>query len=116
MNQINSAADLVLACLVLATVPAAVGFPIWYHFRMRWRESAMGRHVMGYSVAVALTYLSGVVRWFYPQAAVGEFLRILISALLGAVVWWRVIIFMKIYHQTRKDRQVREDKDVSMGA
>lgn len=93
--------------LVLATVPAAIGFPIWYHLKLRWYDSEMGRHVMGYSTVVALLYLTTLVRMFFPRYPGQLYTATALAALMGVVIWWRVLVFV---HLRREARQ-KQDED-----
>lgn len=89
------------ALIVLGAVPA-IGFPIWYHLRMRWRETEMGQHVMGYSLVVAAAYASGVVNIFFKDYPFEWVVRSFVALGMTAVVWWRVIVFMhlrRMYHR-----------------
>lgn len=94
--------------LVWATLPAAVGFPIWYHLRMRWFESEMGRHVMGYSVVVALLYVTSIYGLYFPNHPGQQIVGISLAILMGVVVWWRVLVFVHIYRRTRRERARRK--------
>lgn len=102
------AAYKIVMCL---TVPAAVGFPLWYHVRLRWQDSPMGRHVMGYSVVVGLLYIVSLLRVFFPGLPLQRFTTFTLAVLMMIVVWWRVIVFVKIYHQTRAARLAHEEEE-----
>lgn len=96
------AAYKVVMCL---TAPAAIGFPIWYHLRLRWQANPMGQHIMGYSVVVALLYIVTLLRVFFPGLPAQRAITFTLAVLMMIVVWWRVIVFVTIYHQTRNVRQ-----------
>lgn len=97
--------------IVYLTVPAAVGFPIWYHLKLRWRSSEMGRHVMGYSVVVALLYLTSILRMTFPGMPAQRLITFLLALGMMVVVWWRVIVFVHIYRETRQQRLAREARE-----
>lgn len=97
--------------LVYLTAPAAIGFPIWYHLRLRWQSSEMGRHVMGYSVVVALLYLTSILRISFPGMPLQRVITLVLAVLMLIVVWWRVIVFVHIYRQARQSRLVRDPQD-----
>lgn len=99
--------------LVYATVPAAVGFPVWYHLKLHWNSSPMGRHVMGYSVVVGLLYASTLVQMWWPTRAFQLYGNLVLTALMLIVVWWRVIVFVSIYRTTRRERLGQSRKDRS---
>jgi hypothetical protein len=94
--------------IVCCTAPAAIGFPIWYHLRLRWQDSPMGRHVMGYSVVVGLLYLTTILRVFFPGLLAQRVITLLLAVGMLVVVWWRVFVFVRIYHQTRDARVHRQ--------
>lgn len=96
--------------IVCCTAPAAVGFPIWYHLRLRWQDNAMGRHVMGYSVVVALLYLTTILRVFFPGLPLQRVITLCLAIGMLVVVWWRVFVFVRIYHQTKAFRARQQDK------
>lgn len=97
--------------LVYLTAPAAIGFPIWYHLRLRWQASEMGRHVMGYSVVVGLLYLTSILRISFPGMPLQRVITLLLAVGMFIVVWWRVLVFMHIYHRTRQERMIRERRE-----
>lgn len=102
---------LVYKALVYLTAPAAIGFPIWYHLRLRWRDSEMGRHVMGYSVVVAFLYLTSIMRITWPGMPLQRIITLALAAGMCFVVWWRVVVFVHIYRQTRRQRLLRERRE-----
>lgn len=89
--------------LIFLTCPAALGFPVWYHLRLRWRQSEMGRHVMSYSSVVAFLYLQALVSVWWPAYPGKIYVNILLAVLLMIVIWWRVIVFVRIRRQMRQD-------------
>jgi hypothetical protein len=91
---------------VYLTLPAAVGFPIWYHLSMRWQRSAMGRHVMGYSCVVALLYLSTLLQFFTLSPVVSGGIGVALAVLMMIVVWWRVLVFIKVKKQVETEKAV----------
>lgn len=97
---------LIQEVIVLLTFPAALGFPIWYHLRMRWQQSEMGRHVMGYSSVVAFLYSQAVVSIWWPVYPGRVYASLLLALLMMAVIWWRVIVFVRI--RQRVNREARE--------
>lgn len=97
--------------IVCCTAPAAIGFPIWYHFRLRWRDSPMGRHVMGYSIVVGLLYLTTLLRLFFPGMPAQRGITLTLIVGMMIVVWWRVVVFVRIYHETHRERLVREQQE-----
>ena len=94
--------------LVSLTAPAAIGFPIWYHLKLRWQGSEMGRHVMGYSVVVGFLYIFSILNLFFGELPGQRIISLLITVLMMCVVWWRVVVFVHIYRKTREDRLERE--------
>lgn len=105
----SRALDTFLALLTISTVPAAVGFPIWYHLRMRWRSSEMGRHVMAYSSVVALAYLSALIGMVFHNWLFEIITRLVISLGMSIVVWWRVIVFIRIRRRVMIERRYAEE-------
>jgi len=90
--------------VVWATLPAAIGFPIWYQLRIRWYHSPVGQHIMGYSLVVALLYMTALLQYAHLSPLFLLWVGLVISVLMGIVVWWRVIIFMWIYRHSRRHR------------
>ncbi len=93
--------------IIYLTCPAALGFPLWYHFRMRWQHSEMGRHVMGYSVVVAFLYLQALVSLWWPVYPGQMYAGLLLALLMMIVIWWRVIVFVRIRRRVRRETDER---------
>lgn len=98
---------LIQKVMIYLTVPAAVGFPLWYHLRMRWQNSEMGRHVMGYSVVVAFLYLQALVGIWWPVYPGQKYAALLLEVLLLVVIWWRVIVFVRIRRRVKRETEER---------
>jgi len=105
LDELYPLAYKIVLCL---TAPAAIGFPIWYHLRLRWQDSEMGKHVMGYSAVVGLLYLTSLLRLFFPGMPLQRGITITLAVLMLVVVWWRVVVFVHIYRQTRQERLAEE--------
>lgn len=99
----------------IATIPAAVGFPFWYHLKMRWRSSEMGRHVMAYSSVVALLYVSGVVQIFLEDKTLSLIIKTVLSLLMMIVVWWRVIVFVHVRRRVMQERAAQQERPSETG-
>lgn len=95
--------------IIYLTCPAAIGFPIWYHLRLRWRRSEMGRHVMGYSTVVAFLYLQALVGLWWPAYPGNAYAGLLLALLMMIVIWWRVIVFVHIRRQADQDARAKEE-------
>lgn len=112
LDELYPVAYKVVLCL---TSPAAIGFPIWYHLRLRWRETEMGQHVMGYSAVVGLLYLTTLLRLFFPGMPLQRVITFTLAVLMMLVVWWRVAVFVRIYRVARRERLAEERlKDVPL--
>ena len=98
---------LIQEVIIFLTVPAALGFPIWYHLRMRWQNSEMGRHVMGYSVVVAFLYFQAVVGIWWPTYPGQKYAGLLLASLMMIVIWWRVIVFGRIRRRMKREMEER---------
>lgn len=96
-----SAAEMVRNAMVFVGAIPAIGFPIWYHLRMRWHASEMGRHIMGYSLVVAFAYASALVGIFFQDYPFEWLVRALIALSMTGVVWWRVIVFIHLRRRYR---------------
>jgi hypothetical protein len=107
IQALNDWYPLAYKVVVWLTVPAAVGFPIWYHLKLQWRSSEMGRHVMGYSAVVALLYVTSILRLTFPGMPAQRIMTLTLAVLMMTVVWWRVLVFVHIYRQTRQEREDR---------
>lgn len=99
--------DIIRTVFLIAGAIPAIGFPIWYHLRMRWSASEMGRHVMGYSFVVALAYASALFKAAFGNYPGESAVRAAIMVLMTVVVWWRVIVFFRLYRQNHP-RQARK--------
>ena len=95
--------------VIFMTCPAAIGFPIWYHLKLRWRRSEMGRHVMGYSSVVAFLYLQALVGIFWPLYPGRMYAGLLLAVLMMVVIWWRVIVFVHIRRQADREERAKEE-------
>lgn len=91
-----SVAELLRDAMVVVGAIPAIGFPFWYHLRMRWRETEMGRHVMGYSCVVAFAYFSALIHMFFKDYPFEWAVRLITAVGMTTVVWWRVIVFMHV--------------------
>lgn len=102
--------------LVWLTVPAATGFPIWYQWRIHWRHSPVGQHIMAYSSVVALLYFTALLQYFHMSLLALTWISMILTLLMGIVVWWRVLIFVWIYRHSRREKyQPQEERnDVPM--
>lgn len=100
--------------LIWLTIPAALGFPFWYHLRVRWARSPIGRHVMAYSSVVALLYLTSLLTYVHLPLIVLMWVSVVITALMMVVVWWRVVIFVWIYRHAHRRRITEENGHVSV--
>lgn len=94
--------------LIFLTCPAAFGFPIWYHLKLRWQQSEMGRHVMGYSAAVALLYFQALVGIFWPMYPGSIYAGLLLAVAMMIVIWWRVIVFVHIRREAEREARRKE--------
>lgn len=97
---------------VWATLPAAVGFPLWYQWRIRWRRSPVGQHIMAYSTVVALLYLATLVQFIHISLTTMMWISMVITALMMIVVWWRVVIFVWIYREAHRARIEKEEEPI----
>lgn len=98
--------------IVILTAPAAIGFPIWYHLRLRWRSSEMGRHVMGYSSVVAFLYSQALIGIWWPTYPGQVYVALLVALLMMIVIWWRVIVFVHIRRQMRQRSDEEENEKI----
>lgn len=90
---------------IIGWIPA-VFFPVWYHLRIKWRDTEMGRHVMAYSCVVAMAYTSGVIRVFLRDYPGENLVRLGLNVLMIIVVWWRPIVFLhlrRVYHVSQRE-------------
>lgn len=111
-QTLNRVLNVMQQAFFVATLPAAIFFPIWYHLKMRWQSSQMGRHVMGYSVVVAMLYLSGVLRIFFSGPLATLVIRTVLTGAMMYVVWWRVVVFVSIRRRVARERQESLDHPV----
>lgn len=99
--------------VVWGTVPAAVGFPIWYHWRIRWRKNPVGQHIMAYSTVVALLYLTALLQYLHLSLLAMTWIGVVITLLMMLVVWWRVIIFVWLYRHAHRRRDHEQNASFS---
>lgn len=97
--------------LILVAIGTTI-FPIYYHVSTGgdWRNSVMGRHVMGYTIAAALVADAGVVRVFLPELPGQDILRMVAIGLAALFVWQRNFIAVKAQRdeRTESDERVNE--------
>lgn len=89
---------------LLAAVAGAWAFPVVYAVWFPWRASGMGRHVMAFSVAVAVALTAYGLR-----LAFGDFpgrTLLMFVALIGLAVtgWWRLLIAVRVLLRDRRKR------------
>lgn len=80
-------------------------FCVLYFLRSDWQSSSVGRNAMALMGACALLLGLAVVRLFGGDAWFErhrDVLRLVSYSLIGAIVWWRVALLIKL--QRRKGR------------
>lgn len=87
-----------LYCAVVAT------FSVVLHFRVPWRETAMGRHLMAYMFVIAVVLDLAVVRVFAGDTGWFAALRLVVFVLgLPLVLTWRVALQLAAARLDRRE-------------
>lgn len=90
------------AVLTLAWL-GSIAFPALYAALVRWRATEWGRHLMAFSVVVAVattSYMARLIWPDYPGRAIVSWFTLLS---LVFVCWWRVVLFVKTYRRGRRE-------------
>ena len=102
----NEQALLATVGSVLLVYCAVVGTAcVYVHSRVDWRSTQMGRHVMWFMLALALTYDLGVVRIFFGDSDWFSLLRLVVFIALPVVTTQRLWLLIKAQRDTRKERR-----------
>lgn len=91
--------------LVYSTMVGAVLFPLGYGLLMRWWVREEGRHLFFYSAAVADAFLLVGARPIFGEFPGRAVLTLFCLVSLCAVVWWRLLLFIRSYWRHRPTRQ-----------
>ena len=92
----------VYTVLLGAGAAGCITFVTLYTWRSPWWRSEMGRHVVAFTAA--LGFLEGV---YFARFAVGDWpwrheLLALGLALVVLATWWRVLLFERVWRESRK--------------
>lgn len=89
--------------LMLAWVGALI-FPIAYAMTMRFWESELGMHFFCYGVVVWLNLTPQVLFVLLGDYAGRGMVVMLSFHLMTFVIWWRAIVFLKIFRRTHNGK------------
>lgn len=88
------------ALLVIGWVGALI-FPTVYAMTMRFWESELGMHFFSFGAVVWLNLTPSVMFIAFGDFAGRGVANLVIFHLTVFVIWWRAIIFIKIFRKTR---------------
>jgi len=92
--------------LVIWTFVASLAFVVSYHITARWWESAFGKSLMIYQIAMTL-----VLGLTIPRIIIGvdhiafATLRFIVFAVVPLALTWRISVLIRVQHKSRKDKQ-----------
>ena len=83
---------------------AFITFCVLYFLRSRWQSTPVGRNAMALMAACGLALGLAIIRlfsgpeWFDQHRNILGFLS---YGLIGAIVWWRVVLLIKVQRKPR---------------
>jgi len=89
---------------IIFTALAALAFVISYAWTTRgaWRDSVVGLNVMAFMASILVVSLLGVAAVvFGTNWPFRDVVRTGAWALIGTIIWWRVIILYRVQHRDR---------------
>lgn len=96
--------------------PAALVFPIYYHWTARWFSSREGRLLMLIASLPFFLYLSAAIAILLPGEAVKDVLRLVLVSLASAISWSMLLVYRKIRKEgmerirsRKQDHRLAED-------
>ncbi len=91
--------------LVFLGLVPSLGFVLLYHFTSKWYDTRLGRHLMAYSVAIALLYLFSAIAIFFPWIKESKWISLSLSVTVLTVVWWRLLEYIHVLRTERKQKK-----------
>lgn len=112
LDHFGGLAHKVADLLLLTSFLAALLFVIIYGHYADWRGSRFGNHLIKFMQVAMLALGLGVVRIFYHEFPLFDYLRVLVMLGLNWVLWWRVWIVLEEQGvvTTAKTQQRRDEK------
>lgn len=105
MNQLTPwLQDFYVVLIVLGWVGAFI-FPLMYAVTTNFWRTEMGMHFFSYGLAVWLALTPGFVFVTFGDFPGRGFLNLITFALTVFVIWWRAILFVKIYLSARRTKE-----------
>lgn len=93
------------ATLLLLGWCGALIFPTVYALTMRFWQSELGMHFFSFGVVVWLNLTPGVLLIVFGDFSGRGIAGLVIFHFTVVVIWWRAIIFTKIYLKSRRNRK-----------
>lgn len=86
----------VIRLVYLIGSPAAIIFPVYYHWTARWYKSREGRLLMLLASLPFCLYLSAAIAILLPGEPVKDVLRLVLVSLASTVSWALLLVYRKI--------------------
>lgn len=80
--------------LTCVSFVGAIVFVAIYDRKARWRESAVGRHMMYFGLMMVLVLGLGIARIFWSEAVWFAYSRVGAFAIMTALIWQRVYLLV----------------------
>lgn len=80
----------------LLGAPAALAFPVYYHWTARWFASREGRLLMLIASLPFFLYLSAAIAILLPGEPVKNVLRLVLVSLASTISWSMLLVYRKI--------------------
>ena len=101
----NASSSPWVSAAIIITALGAWFFVVSYAWTTRgaWRDSPVGLNVMAFTAVVAVVSTLAVIAVFWGTDWPGRnVVRGLAWGLVGACIWWRVVILYRVQHGTDK--------------
>jgi hypothetical protein len=95
---------LVGSALIVGTGVLAWLFVVLYHVRQPWWRSAMGQHIMTYSVVVTAVLTLSAIGILIGRPAWFEVLRLVVFCGVPVAIGWRIVILLRVPPGRRRRR------------
>jgi hypothetical protein len=90
--------DTASGVLGIAMLIGVILFLCLYYCFSRWRETALGRHMLYFMVALALVLAFRAITVFWPGLVWVSYARLVTYLLLALAIWQRVYLLARTLH------------------
>ena len=95
----DETARLVTGILGVLMLLGVVTFLVIYWTRCRWRDSAIGRHMMYFMLALGAVLIVRTLRYFWPDVTALIYVGLATFSCLVLVIWQRVYLLVRSLHE-----------------